>query len=252
MGWWWVTDLSMREVIRKVRERVLPNVRYLPRSTIRMCRACRKRTLMVALGDGEEFHLCLRCRANLRYEMLAEYVRRTCPDMSSLDVLELDFASPLRPILSGARSYTRSFYRDGVTPGTVREDGVVCQDITRLTYPDESLDLIVSSDVLEHVPDAWAAFRESSRVLRPGGRHVFTVPPAPATVRRALIENGRIVHLVHPPEYHLDPLDRAGVLAFWQYGPDLPDRFATDGLEFRVALGPEGANGRVVWEARKR
>lgn len=249
---WWVTEMSFGTIARKFRDRIVPNVRYLPGSRMRRCRACRQMTVIIAFGDGDEFRVCVRCRANLRFELLAEYLRRFWPDLASRDVLELDFNSPLRPILAEARSYTRSFYRDHIAPGTVREDGAVCQDITRLTFADESLDVIVSSDVLEHVPDAWAAFRETARVLRPGGAHVFTVPPRPATRQRAALDNGRIVHHVTPPEYHRDPLDPAGVLAFWDYGPDLPEKFATPNLQFRVVMGPEGKYGRIVWEARKR
>jgi SAM-dependent methyltransferase len=247
---WRATYSSAAFVLDKIWNRVIPNARYLPRSRLRTCRACRRATLVLAIGDDEEFHICVRCRANLRYEMLAMYLTRSC-EIASLDVLELDPSSPLRPILAQAHSYTRTFFRPDVAPGSVRGDGVVCQDITRLTYPDESLDLIVSSDVLEHVPDVAAAFRESARVLRPGGAHVFTVPPRAATRRRAVLENGGIVHLVNPPEYHLDPLDKLGVLAYWDYGPDLPDRFPTPGLDILVVLGPEGLSGRVVWAARK-
>jgi SAM-dependent methyltransferase len=205
---------------------------------------------MLALGETEEFRVCVRCRANLRYALLAEYLRAAYPKIADMDVLELDFSSPLRSILGSARTYTRSFYRDGVEPGTIRADGVVCQDITRLTYADASLDLIISSDVLEHVPDAAAAFRESARVLRRGGAHVFTVPPRQRTMQRALLEQGLIRHL-QPPEYHLDPLDAKGVLAYWDYGPDLPETFAASGLLFRMVAAPEGAERRVVWEARR-
>jgi SAM-dependent methyltransferase len=204
----------------------------------------------MAFGEAEEFHLCVRCRANLRYELLARSLRQSFPDISALDVLELDYGSPLRGFLGKARTYTRSFFRDNVARGAVRDDGAICQDITRLTYADASLDLIVSSDVLEHVPDAAAAFRESARVLRPGGAHVFTVPPRAATRQRATIENGRVVHEA-PPEYHSDPLDPSGVLAFWDFGPDLAEKFPGTGLDFRVTLGPEGADRRIVWEARR-
>lgn len=248
---WWVTELRLAGLMRKVRRRVLPNLQHLPRSRLRRCRACGHYTLVLAIGADEEFHVCLRCRANLRYELLAEYLRRSFADLSAMDVLELDYDSPLRAILSRARNYTRSFYRAEVAPGTRRQDGAVCEDITRLTFPDESLDLIVSSDVLEHVPDAQAAFREAERVLRPGGVHVFTVPPRGRTRRRAAVEGGQVVHLVQPPEYHQDPLDAAGILAFWDYGPDLPAFFATDRLRIRAASEPEGRSGRFVWEARK-
>jgi len=167
-----------------------------------------------------------------------------------MDVLELDFGSPIRPILENARNYTRSFYRPGIEPGTVRPDGAQCEDITRLTFADESLDLIVSSDVLEHVPDAMKAFQETARVLRPGGVHVYTVPNRQVTQMRARIDDGVISHLL-PPEYHYDPLDPSGVLSFWDYGPDTQAVFPVVNLEFKVVAGPLGPSNRLVWEAKK-
>jgi SAM-dependent methyltransferase len=124
------------------------------------------------------------------------------------------------------------------------------EDITRLTFSDDSLDLIVSSDVLEHVPDAEAAFRESCRVLRPGGAHVFTGPYEPATIRRAEIRDGEVHHIVDP-EYHSDPLDPKGILAFWHFGPDLQQQFGNSGLRFSLVKGPEGVRRSVVWVAEK-
>src|SRR2546429_9174050 len=58
----------------RLRHRVLANLRHIPRSTIRVCGCCRRRTLIVSLSEGEEFRFCVRCRANLRYEMLASYI----------------------------------------------------------------------------------------------------------------------------------------------------------------------------------
>jgi SAM-dependent methyltransferase len=247
---WMLTNLSIRDVWRKLRTRVIPNAKYLGRSRIRQCRACDRLSLIVALGPDGEFQICIRCRANLRYELIAGYLREMSAPMSLLDVLELDPASPLGPIFRGARSYTRSYFREHVAPGTNRADGAVCQDITRLTFPNDSLDLIVSSDVLEHVPDAGAAFRESARVLRPGGAHIFTVPPRSTTIRRAYMHDGQLVHLTSP-EYHSDPLSPSGILAFWDYGPDLASKVDTAGLIVTVVRGPEGVEGRVVWMARK-
>jgi len=112
--------------------------------------------------------------------------------------------------------------------------------------------LTSSREVLEHVADFEAAIRESARVLRPNGAHIFTVPPSPKTVRRAAIEQGRLVHLINPPEYHLDPLSPEGVLCFWNFGPDMPEIFSTDQITIRQVAGPMGSRGRVVWEARKR
>jgi SAM-dependent methyltransferase len=243
---WWLKELS----IRNVKERVIPNLRYLPLTEFRRCKACHRATVIVALGPNEEFHLCIRCRANLRYELLAGYLRQAFPNIEKLDILELDYRSPLQPLLAKARNYTRSFYRGNVEPGTVREDGAVCQDITRLTFADSALDLIVSSDVLEHVPDAAAAFRESARVLRPGGAHVFTVPPRPSTRKRASLERGQPVHLVEP-EYHYDPLDPAGILTYWDYGPDIATVLPMQGVRFDIVAGPKGSAHRIVWRMQK-
>ena len=49
-------------------------------------------------------------------------------------------------------------------------------DATRLPFADASFDRIIASEVLEHVPDDSAAFRELARVLRPGGTIAVTVP----------------------------------------------------------------------------
>jgi SAM-dependent methyltransferase len=249
---WWLTRQPLAQTWRQFRAHVLPNIRHLPASHFRRCGACGKFTLIVALDIDEEYQLCVRCRATLRYEMLATYLRQAHPNLSTLDVLELDFNSPLRPLLERSRSYRPSFYRPGFTVGARRVDGVECQDITKLAIPDNSLDLIVSSEVLEHVADFEAAIRESARVLRPNGAHIFTVPPSAKTVRRAAFEQGRLVHLINPPEYHLDPLSPEGVLCFWNFGPDMPEIFSTEEITIRQVTGPIGSRGRVVWEARKR
>ncbi len=49
----------------------------------------------------------------------------------------------------------------------------VCE---RLPYPDDSFDLVLSHEVLEHVADDRAAAAEMVRVLKPGGRAVIFVP----------------------------------------------------------------------------
>ncbi|MDF7812728.1 class I SAM-dependent methyltransferase [Hymenobacter sp. YC55] len=53
---------------------------------------------------------------------------------------------------------------------------VWCMDGTHLTFPDASFDLVVASDVLEHIEDEGQALREWARVLRPGGRLLVFVP----------------------------------------------------------------------------
>jgi ubiquinone/menaquinone biosynthesis C-methylase UbiE len=49
-------------------------------------------------------------------------------------------------------------------------------DITKLSFPDNYFDAIICSDVLEHIKNDTNAFSELSRVLKPKGRLLLTVP----------------------------------------------------------------------------
>ena len=63
----------------------------------------------------------------------------------------------------------------GEAPAGARYE-VVRGDLTALPVPDASVDRVMASEVLEHIPDDATAFAEIARVLRPGGRVAVTVP----------------------------------------------------------------------------
>ncbi|MCE5274583.1 MAG: class I SAM-dependent methyltransferase [Syntrophaceae bacterium] len=61
------------------------------------------------------------------------------------------------------------------------EDGgggslVLVSDITRLPFDDGSFDIVICSEVLEHIPDHKKAMAEIIRVLKPGKSLVVSVP----------------------------------------------------------------------------
>ncbi|UOY02009.1 class I SAM-dependent methyltransferase [Blastococcus sp. PRF04-17] len=63
----------------------------------------------------------------------------------------------------------------GEAPAGARYE-VVRGDLLHLPFPDASVDRVMASEVLEHIPDDATAFAEIVRVLKPGGRVAVTVP----------------------------------------------------------------------------
>ena len=53
-------------------------------------------------------------------------------------------------------------------------------EIAALPYADDSFDLVAAFDVIEHVKDDGRVFHELTRVLKPGGNLIFSVPLHPA------------------------------------------------------------------------
>lgn len=118
-----------------------------------------------------------------------------------------------------------------LAPGTV-VDGVRHEDATRLSFGDSSFDLVASQDVMEHVHEPWAALAEFHRVLRPGGRLLFTAPFWPdkaVSLQRAHVSDGEIHHL-ETPVFHRNPLSAQGSLVFTDFGWDTLSRLEEAGF----------------------
>lgn len=79
-------------------------------------------------------------------------------------------------------AYMGSEYMDAVLPGLrSRFPGVtfVQMDCSRCELKSESVDVVVSLNVLEHVEDDRAAFAHIFRILRPGGSAILEIPAGP-------------------------------------------------------------------------
>ena len=104
------------------------------------------------------------------------------------------------------------------------------QNLERLTFPDAFFDIVITSDVMEHVRIDSLAHSEIRRVLKPGGVYIFTVPHTRAvseTLHRVVIHDpldSNKDEFVLEKEFHGDansPEDAA--LCYRVYGTELDE-----------------------------
>ena len=186
-------------------------------------------SLLVRLSRDDHGVRCVRCGASAIHLAMGDALRVYVPDLASRDAYELSARGPLVAYL---RRTVRTLTVSEYLPESNSHNGVRNEDVQRLTFADASFDFVTHTEVLEHVPDDAGAFSELCRVLRPGGRMLFTVPlHGERTIERACLRDGRIEHLL-PPAYHYDPLrDGAGILAFRDYGRDIIQRVLAAGFD---------------------
>lgn len=93
------------------------------------------------------------------------------------DVLDIGVETPRRWVGPGYRTVGERAVETGAQINA--SDGLtvdIVADVQALTLPDACADAIICTEVLEHVPDPFAACRELHRVLRPGGWLYVTSP----------------------------------------------------------------------------
>ncbi|HET8728169.1 MAG TPA: methyltransferase domain-containing protein [Alphaproteobacteria bacterium] len=98
----------------------------------------------------------------------------------------------------------------------------VREDLTRLSFADASFDVVLTSHVLEHIPNDRAAIAEMARVLRPGGLAIVMVPfdpkcavsPEGADIASPAERMARFGHPYHYRFYGRDLVDRLSAAGF--------------------------------------
>jgi len=166
----------------------------------------------VSYIDLQQGFCCASCKNNLRSMTLAasitsafgfagifEDLCHSHPGIRQLIVVEINPAGNLSPFLQVLPKYSLHSFPQ--------------LDMQRMSFADASIDLLIHSDTLEHVPDSRAALKESWRVLKPGGHLFYTVP---IVIGRLTLTRGAL-----PPSYHgRRGVNRDDCIVQKEYGAD--------------------------------
>ncbi len=91
--------------------------------------------------------------------------------------------------IADARSYAEGFRRKATVD-------FMDKPLEQIGFEDQTFDLVFSICVIEHIPNHEEVLAECLRILKPGGRIVFTVDTLETISDDALIEQHRAAHWV--------------------------------------------------------
>lgn len=212
----------------------------------------------VGLQSDPYFIRCLKCRANGVNLSIIATIQRNVTGLLDKEAYEMSTYGSTYSFLK--RNCSR-FHCSEFIPGHKSGEwinGTLNEDAQQLSFADESLDIITSNQVFEHVPDDLAAYRECWRTLRPGGSLSFTVPlrDACCTVQVATIKDGA-VNWLSTPEFHASRLTGPNsVPVFWRFSVnDISERVAVAGFRevslVKVTIVPQQVTPQIVVHAVK-
>src|SRR3972149_11142427 len=113
---------------------------------------------------------CPRCGSLERHRLYYLYLKNVIPKNQRLKMLHF---APERSMSMFFRSYSNLDYLSvDIKSGRAMKE----ENITNLSFPDNSFDIIFCSHVLEHIEDDRRAMGELHRVLKPGGFSLIAVP----------------------------------------------------------------------------
>ncbi len=213
------------------------------------CLCCNKSTYMLVdylfatkLSNGNEIPcwrerlICPECHMNNRQRLIAKLAQQYIQINQYSSVYLMEQVTPFFRWIKNAfptlEIIGSEFLGYENQSGKIY-DGIRHEDIMNLSFKTGTVNLIISNDVFEHIPNVFRAFQECYRVLAPGGMMLAAIPfhaDKAKSIIRAEIQSNEVVHLL-PAQYHGDPLSNKGCLVFHDFGWDLINMFTEIGFE---------------------
>lgn len=220
---WMATYGAARTTARKwlIRWDQLRDPRLAPwphqaESWAKVCNICGWHGAEFASGQHSEGALCPECASVARDRFLYWCWTKTVPYNRRARVLETSprLGEVYRNYMQHRVDYVSTDYDEGAHKASIH------LDVQDMDLPSNSVDVILTPHVLEHVPDTEKALSEMFRVLKPGGSVLLEIP----------MPQGRTGKPTEP-EYHGD-----NTLVFWRFGWDLRERFEAAGFVTRALV----------------
>lgn len=178
--------------------------------------------------DARESMFCPDCECSFRLRQLAECVSNlyggdSLKDLvahnnfSSLQIAEINSCGKLHELLKGLPHLKYSEYGS-------KDKKIRSESLESLSYEDSFFDLVLTSDTLEHVPDVHIALKEIHRVLKPGAKHVFTVPVIWNRKTKSRTNEQPSYHGAGEPDY----------LVFSEFGHDIINNIKNCGFSVNI------------------
>lgn len=190
------------------------------------CVCCEKNVSFISFNSWlrDNFY-CNNCGSIPRERALMHVIESNYPDWKDLYIHE---SSPEQrgasiKLKNYCKNYISSQYYNDSEPGKLI-NGHYNENLENQSFDNESFDIVISQDVMEHVLNPEKAFLEIARTLKPGGAHIFTVPLVnkhkPSEKWAELDSEGKLVFL-NEPEYHGNPIDPQGSPVTMHWGFDI-------------------------------
>lgn len=264
------TSILIRDLIQELSAVAALNATYP--SILGHCPMCGEwGTFVVSSPVLRESLVCNNCFSTSRYRSLALGVLRSFGELTgvvapSIAELPLEASTNLRvldtqpgfdfppisrymlPTMLERCSWVdvhTSSYRPHIPWGEPLGGTTTNQNLENLTYPADYFDLVITSDVMEHVRLYERAHAEIARVLKPGGHYVFTVPHGRNMHDHLLRikihdpEDAASDEMVLPAEYHGSANPEEGpVISFRVFGTKLDDELSELGFDVNYQCVP--------------